>query len=83
MLSMESTSNRMSRLGKSLIADTELLTLNRIIREIDAVDEDGVAELASVLLAPERLSAAGVGPDEDRLRTAVQLANPILVRVAA
>ena len=27
MLSMESTSNRMSRLGKSLIADTELLTL--------------------------------------------------------
>ena len=31
MLSMESTSNRMSRLGKSLISDTELMTLERII----------------------------------------------------
>jgi len=83
MLSMESTSNRMSRLGKSLIADTELLTLNRIIREIDAVDEDGIAELATVLLAPERLSAAGVGPDEERLRVAVRQANPSLVPRAA
>ncbi len=31
VLSMESTSNRMSRLGKSLITDAELLTLDRII----------------------------------------------------
>src|SRR5207247_3486958 len=30
MLSMESTSNRMSRLGKSLISDTELMTFERI-----------------------------------------------------
>src|SRR5919205_1598022 len=37
-LSMESTSNRMSRLGRSLITDTELLSLDRIIAEIDAVD---------------------------------------------
>ena len=47
MLSMESTSNRMSRLGKSLITDTELLTFERIIAEIDAVDEDAIAELAA------------------------------------
>ena len=38
VLSMESTSNRMSRLGKSLITDTELLSLDRLIAEIDAVD---------------------------------------------
>src|SRR5207248_10297364 len=37
VLSMESTSNRMTRLGKSLITDAELLTLDRIIAEIDAV----------------------------------------------
>ena len=37
-LSMESTSNRMSRLGRSLITDTELLSLDRIIAEIDAVE---------------------------------------------
>ena len=71
MLSMESTSNRMSRLGKSLITDTELLTFERIIAEIDAVEEDALAELAGVLLAPERLSAACVGPDEGRFRTAI------------
>jgi predicted Zn-dependent peptidase len=70
-LSMESTSNRMSRLGKSLITDTELLSFERIIAEIDAVEEDAVAELAGVLLGPERLSAACVGPDEDRFRAAI------------
>jgi len=71
MLSMESTSNRMSRLGKSLITDTELLTFERIIAEVDAVEEDAIAELAGVLLAPERLSAACVGPAEDRFRAAI------------
>lgn len=71
MLSMESTSNRMSRLGKSLITDTELLSFERIIAEIDAVEPDAVAELAGVLLGAERLSAACVGPNEDRFRAAV------------
>ncbi|MBV8480168.1 MAG: insulinase family protein [Actinobacteria bacterium] len=71
LLSMESTSNRMTRLGKSLITDTELLGFDRIIAEIEAVEPDAVAELAGVLLAPERLSAAGVGPDEDRFRAAI------------
>jgi predicted Zn-dependent peptidase len=84
MLSMESTSNRMSRLGRSLISDTELLTFERIMAEIDTVDGDEVAELAAVLLAPERLSAAAVGPDEERFRAAVRVANPGLdVRAAA
>jgi predicted Zn-dependent peptidase len=75
-LSMESTSNRMSRLGKSLITDTELLSFDRIIAEIDAVEPDAVAELAGLLLAPERLSAAGVGADEDLFRQAVERVNP-------
>jgi predicted Zn-dependent peptidase len=82
-LSMESTSNRMSRLGRSLISDSELLTFAQIIAEIDAVDEDAVAELAGALLAPDRLSASGVGPDEDRFRAAVAHANADLVARAA
>src|SRR5207248_5375344 len=69
VLSLESTSNRMSRLGKSLVTDTELLTVERVMAEIDAVDGDELAELASVLLPPERLAAAGVGPDEERFRS--------------
>jgi predicted Zn-dependent peptidase len=83
MLSMESTSNRMSRLGKSLISDTELLTFERIFAEIDAVDAEEIAELALLLLPPERLSAAGVGPDEAVFRRAVERANPSLVARAA
>ncbi len=73
----------MSRLGKSLIGDTELLTFDRIIAEIDAVDEEAVAELARVLLAPERIAVSGVGPNEDRFRRAVEQANPALVAEAA
>jgi len=83
MLSMESTSNRMSRLGKSVISDTELMTFDRIFAEIDGVDTEAVAELATVLLPPERLSASGVGPDEDRFRAAVERANSALVARAA
>jgi predicted Zn-dependent peptidase len=83
MLSMESTSNRMTRLGKSLISDTELLTFDRIFAEIDAVGADELAELAGVLLPPERLSASGVGPDEERFRRAVERANASLVARAA
>ena len=82
MLSMESTSNRMSRLGKSLITDTELLSIERIMAEIDAVEPEALAELAEVLLAPERLSAAGIGPDEARFLTAIEHVNPSLARAA-
>ena len=48
---MEVTSNRMSRLGKSLITDSELLELDRILAEIEAVDVDAVAQLAEVAAA--------------------------------
>jgi predicted Zn-dependent peptidase len=83
VLSMESTSNRMSRLGKSLITDTELLSLDRLIAEIEAVEQDELAELASMLLRPELLSAAGIGPDDDAFTAAVHQINPGLVRAAA
>ena len=82
-LSMESTSNRMSRLGKSLITDTELLSFDRIIAEIDAVEPEGVAELAALLLAPERLSASGIGPSEARFRRALGRVGPGLRALAA
>ena len=82
MLSMESTSNRMSRLGKSLITDTELLSIERIMAEIDAVEPDALAELAGILLAPEKLSAAGIGPSEERFLAAIEHVNPGLAKAA-
>src|SRR3954468_18031968 len=38
LLSMESTSAHMNRLGKSLVADSEILSLERVVAEIDAVE---------------------------------------------
>jgi predicted Zn-dependent peptidase len=72
MLSMESTANRASRLGKSVLTDTEVLSLDRICAEIDAVEPEAIAALARQLFAPERLSAAAIGPDEERFREALE-----------
>jgi predicted Zn-dependent peptidase len=65
------------------VTDTELLTLERVIAEIDAVEADELAELAASLLPSERLAAAGVGPDESRFRAAVGRASSSLSERAA
>jgi len=65
VLSMESTLARMNRLGSSLLMDVPLLSIDELLAKIDAVSVDDVGKLATELLAPERLCAAGVGADED------------------
>ena len=82
VLSMESTSTRMNRLGKSLITDSEILSLDRVVAEIEAVEAELVSELAATLLAPERLSAAGIGPSEERFLEALEQVSPSLARAA-
>jgi predicted Zn-dependent peptidase len=69
----------MSRLGKSLITGSELLTLEELIERVDSVTGDEVAEIAADLLRLDRLSAAGIGPSEARFKAAVQRVNPALV----
>ena len=82
LLSMESTSARMNRLGKSLITDTELLSLDRIVAEIDAVEATSVSELAAALLAPGQLSAACIGPNDERFLAALEQVTPGLAHAA-
>ena len=82
LLSMESTSARMTRLGKSLVTDSEILSLDRLVAEIDSVDSEAVCGLAAELLAPERLSAAGIGPSEEQFLAALEEATPALARAA-
>jgi len=43
------------------------------------VTEGDVAAVAGEFFAPERLSAAGIGPRESRFRAAVARVNPELV----
>ncbi len=81
-LGMESTSARMTRLGKALVTDTEILSLDRLIAEIDAVDAEGVCTLAGELFAPERLSAAAIGPSEEHFLAALERATPALAQAA-
>jgi predicted Zn-dependent peptidase len=83
LLALESTSNRMSRLGKAAITDTPLLSIDEIVRRTEAVSAAEVAALASELLAPEKLSMVGIGPDEGRFLEAVARVSPALVEKAA
>jgi predicted Zn-dependent peptidase len=70
-LALESTSARMSRLGSSVLAELPILSVDEIMDKVDAVQAADVAELASALFAPGRLSAAGVGPEEDSFQAAL------------
>jgi predicted Zn-dependent peptidase len=71
VLSMESTSARMSRIGGSLLHEMPILSIDEVIERIDAVTLDDLRALARELFAPAGLSIAGVGPDERIFEAAV------------
>jgi predicted Zn-dependent peptidase len=72
VLGMESTGARMHRLGGSLLFGIPLLETDEVMERIDAVTLDDMRSLVDDLWAPGRLSAAGIGPDEDKFCAAVQ-----------
>jgi predicted Zn-dependent peptidase len=79
VLSFESTLTRMNRLGGSVLTGVPLLSLDEMIAKVDEVSLADVSDLARDLFAPEKLSAAGVGADEDCFRKALEPVNPELV----
>ena len=72
LLALESTTSRMNRLGSSVLAGMPLLSVDEVEARIDAVTVEDLHALAEELLAPERLSAAGIGADESTFRTALE-----------
>jgi predicted Zn-dependent peptidase len=76
VLAQESTSARMNRLGASLMFDLPLLETDEVMARFDAVTLDDLRELTAELWLPERLSAAGIGPDEDAFTSAVAAVCP-------
>ena len=72
VLSFESTLTHMNRLGGSVLMDVPLLSLDEMLAEIDAVTLEDVGALARDLFSLERLSAAGVGAEEDVFRRALE-----------
>jgi predicted Zn-dependent peptidase len=83
VLAMESSAARMNRLGGSILYDLPLLELDEIMAKIDAVQLSDLRDLVGELWAPNRLSAAGIGPDEDAFRGAVEGVCPGATAVAA
>ena len=82
VLSMESSATRMNRLGSSVLMDVPVLTVDELLARIDAVTLDDVMDLARDLWVPERLSAAGVGADEETFRSALEAVSPVLAEAA-
>ena len=83
LLSLESTATRMTRLGKAIVTGIEIVSVEETVERIEAVTPEDVAALASDLFAPEGLSAAGIGPSEERFREAVERVNPAALAEAA
>jgi predicted Zn-dependent peptidase len=79
VLSLESTTARMNRLGASVLADMPLLSVDEVIERIDAVTLEDIAVLARDLFAPERMSAAGIGAEAAAFRRALEPISPALV----
>jgi predicted Zn-dependent peptidase len=82
VLSLESTSARMNRLGSSVLAELPLLTVDEVLEKVDNVSLEDVRSLAGELFAPDALSAAGIGPDEDAFRAALAPISPALAAAA-
>jgi predicted Zn-dependent peptidase len=79
VLALESTGARMNRLGSEILADAPLMALDEVVERIDAVSLDDLAALVDELWAPERLSAAGIGPDAERFEEALAAVGPEIV----
>lgn len=71
ILGLESTSSRMTRLGKGVITETEILSLDGLAERIEAVTSEQVLELASQTYRPASLSVVGIGADEGQFASAV------------
>jgi predicted Zn-dependent peptidase len=83
VLALESSTARMNRLGGSVLYGLPLLDLDEITAKIDAVEMADLRELVGELWGPERLSAAGIGPDEEAFRGGVEPVCPSAAEVAA
>jgi predicted Zn-dependent peptidase len=82
VLALESTGARMNRLGSEVLASAPLLSLDEVVSRIDAVTLEDLARLVEELWAPERLSAAGIGPDQARFDAALSAVGPALAEAA-
>ncbi len=71
ILGLESTSSRMTRLGKGVLTQTEILSLDELAERIEAVTPEEVLTLASEVYRPAKLSVVGIGSDKSQFESVV------------
>ncbi|HSL94340.1 MAG TPA: hypothetical protein VLA35_00245 [Thermoleophilia bacterium] len=62
-LNHESVTSRMQSLGRSVLLELPVLSLDEIVAHVDAVTRDDVLAAVARYYAPERWSAVCIGPD--------------------
>ena len=80
VLSSESTAARMTRIARSTLFDLPIFSLDEMLAKVDEVTVEDLSGLAGDLVSEGRLSAAGIGPSEDRFRGAL---GPVDEAIAA
>jgi predicted Zn-dependent peptidase len=79
VLSSESTAARMTRISRATLFGLPIESLDEMLAKVDAIAVDDLSELAQELYAADRLSAACVGADEDKFRSALGPVSEALV----
>jgi predicted Zn-dependent peptidase len=71
VLSSESTAARMTRIGRATLFGLPIHSLYEMLEKVDGVTVDDLQALAAELYSEDALSAACIGPSEDRFRKAL------------
>ncbi len=80
VLGLEATGARMSRLARATLFGVPLLSLDEMLERVEQVNAEDVAQLATELYDPERLSTACIGPDEGHFREATAAVSEALTQ---
>lgn len=72
-LGLENVSNRMSRLGKSELCMSKILTVDEVVDKINMVSQEQVLELARNFFQEKNITVSAIGPDlkENQLKIAI------------
>ena len=72
VLSMESPGSRMQQLGRAVLLEQPILTVDEVLERIDAVDRDAVIAAVRRYYDPEKWSTACIGPQPEPFRAVTQ-----------
>jgi predicted Zn-dependent peptidase len=82
VLGTESPGTRMNRLGRAVVTNSEMLTIDEIIDRVDQVRAEDLQALAAEFWQPETMSVAAIGPNTNLIRSGIAKVTPHLADAA-